>query len=132
MNKPITQKHFMSCGLACVAYIVGKNYDELASLQPKKKLDSIDFYCPGLVMLLKQHGYNFKWRKLSKKEKYPVVKNGDIVFIARSPEIPYGHFMVGWILGQIWPKQKIYKKQNLVLGKIFQVSQVTSSIPFKN
>lgn len=29
MNKPITQKHFMSCGLACVAYIVGKNYDQL-------------------------------------------------------------------------------------------------------
>ena len=107
----------MSCGLACVAYIVGKNYDELASLQSKKKLDSTGFYCPGLVLLLKQHGYNYKWRKLSKNEKYPVFNNGDIVFIARSPEMPNGHFLTKTLYGWMDPWSNLAKTKNLKKAK---------------
>lgn len=117
MKKSITQKHFMSCGLACVVYIVGKNYDELASLQSKKKLNSTGFYCPELVVLLKQYGYNYKWRKLSKNEKYPVFNDGDIVFIARSPEIPNGHFLTKTPYGWMDPWSNLAETKNLQKAK---------------
>lgn len=97
----VVQKHDMSCGLACVAFVTKQPYDKLAAEQFPAKLNWYGFLCPELVEVLKQSGLNYGWKKLPENERDGEFNNGDIVFIEPSPSHKGGHFLVktekGWM-----------------------------------
>ncbi len=95
LGRPITQKHCMGCGIACVSYIAKKTYDKVLEKYPTKNHAwTRGFYCKDLVKLLAMEGYYYKWRKVKKDESISEIPLKSIVFIARSDEYPVGHFMV--------------------------------------
>lgn len=97
----VTQKHPMSCGLACVAFLTHTPYDEVIKGEPPAKLNQVGFYCPELTAKLKQLGHQYTWKKLPESERDNEFNVGDIVFIDPSDSHRHGHFLVkssqGWM-----------------------------------
>ena len=91
--KSVTQKHTMGCGIACVAYILGKTYAEVLSKTKKKNASTCGYSFLDLVLLLKKFKRNYKICLPGKK-----VKENTIVFIGC---LPQGHYLVktkkGWM-----------------------------------
>lgn len=97
----VPQRHPMSCGLACVAYITGEPYEVIVDGEPQAKLEEAGFLCPELVEKLAKHGQSYGWRKLEESERDGDFEVGDIVFVERSSTLPGGHFLAksteGWM-----------------------------------
>lgn len=93
--KPISQEHAMGCGLACVAFVAGKSYKKILSLdQNSKRAWTRGYYCTELVELLSRVGLNYTWQELKRPTRLLEIPNGSIVFIKRSEKWPDGHFLV--------------------------------------
>jgi hypothetical protein len=101
MGESVTQKHDMACGLACVSFITGESYDQLAAQEPPARLNLMGYLCPELVKLLGAHGQQYAWKELPESERDGEFEIGDIVFVERSDSLPYGHFLAktehGWM-----------------------------------
>lgn len=93
MDRSVTQKHHMSCGIACVAFVAGVDYEELTAGCSEDKLEEVGFYCPELVRLLKRYGLTYRWRKVSADFDAASLQVGDIVFLERSKLFCGGHFL---------------------------------------
>jgi ribosomal protein S28E/S33 len=109
MRQSVTQKHHMSCGIACVAFVTGVSYQELASGLLREKLERVGFYCAELVSILGRHGFRYRWKKISSQRVLGSIREGDIVFIARTHRYPGGHFLArvkgGWMDPWVnWPE----------------------------
>lgn len=113
MKPTVTQKHPMSCGLACVAYILDVGYGELALEQTSDKLNRVGFYCPELVAILNNAGLSYRWKKLSNSNANQNFNNGDIVFIGRTQERPGGHFLVRSPYGWMDPWENLPNNKNM-------------------
>jgi hypothetical protein len=37
MKKPVVQKDAMGCGLACIAFVVGKSYEQIVGIAGREK-----------------------------------------------------------------------------------------------
>ncbi|HUD07209.1 MAG TPA: hypothetical protein VMR34_04960 [Candidatus Saccharimonadales bacterium] len=102
MSRNVTQRHEMACGLACVAFVTGESYDDLAEKETdRSRLINLGFLCPELVEILDEHGKEYGWKELSEADRNREFRGGDIVFVERSEKLPYGHFLVkapeGWM-----------------------------------
>jgi len=101
MKTSVTQKHNMSCGLACVAFITGQSYELLAINETLESLEHNGFTCIGLVLRLRKAGYHYTWRKITKAKPMYEFPKGAIVFVGRSNTLPYGHWLAfseqGWM-----------------------------------
>lgn len=97
----VTQKHRMSCGLACVALITKVPYELLVKSVTSEQLNDRGFYCPELVKLLCDNGFKYAYKKLPEAEQEIKFRIGDIVFVGRSKQLPFGHFLAktldGWM-----------------------------------
>ncbi|HUP26209.1 MAG TPA: hypothetical protein VM124_01015 [Candidatus Limnocylindrales bacterium] len=97
----VTQKHYMSCGVACVSYLTGVAYDEIAKALSPIKLNFSGFLGVELIDILKKHGLNYAGKQLKGDEAEGEFKIGDIVFIEKSASYWAGHFLVksdkGWM-----------------------------------
>jgi hypothetical protein len=97
----VTQKHDMACGLACVSFVTGVPYEQFTEAISDEQLNTIGFYCPELVELLGKNGLKYAWMQLPETETGRDFKPGDIVFVERSKQLPYGHFLTktsgGWM-----------------------------------
>lgn len=95
--KPIVQEHSMGCGLACVAYVLGKSYATIFNqIDHPERAWTRGFYCAELVAMLRINGRNFRWRSV-KGKKLPVdhnIPDGSIIFVAACDAYPMGHFLV--------------------------------------
>ena len=98
MKKPITQEDLMGCSVACVAFALNKSYKSTKSLFDKPKDVSFrGYYCREIVKALKRGGLNYKFSKLTQKNKEVKKKLnnfGTIVFIKRNKKYPQGHYLV--------------------------------------
>jgi hypothetical protein len=115
MKKPIVQKDAMGCGLACVAFVVGKSYKQIVAVVDKEKAKNRGFYCRELAAILNQFGYFYQYRHLKPRLQKIIYRDDVIVFVKRSKKYPFGHYLVRY--QNLWmdpwinfPKEKEIKK----------------------
>jgi hypothetical protein len=94
-SSPVTQEHSMGCGLACVAFIVGKTYQTVWKKVPTKSFAwTRGYYCKELVALLSKFGASYEWKKVGAKFSVDTCPIGTIIFLKPNQKYPMGHFMV--------------------------------------
>jgi len=94
VRKSITQKHEFGCGVACVAFVVNKSYEEAVEILGRKRAAKKGFYCRDLVKVLKRFNLNYSFRYLQPRLKQKIYQDRIIVFIKRSKKYPFGHYLV--------------------------------------
>ncbi len=98
--EPITQQDSYGCGLACVAFLVEKEYQQISCLITKKQAQTKGFICKDLTKLFLHFGLNYEYKYLNQKLKRKIYKDGVIVFIKRSKKYPSGHYLAR--LNNLW------------------------------
>jgi ABC-type bacteriocin/lantibiotic exporter with double-glycine peptidase domain len=94
-SKLIPQEHAMGCGIACVAFVVGKSYKKIFSHdEESRRAWTRGYYCSELVDILKIFGRQYSWRALTRRTKKSEIPIGSIVFMRRSRQWPEGHYLV--------------------------------------
>lgn len=94
--KPIKQEDGLGCAVACVAFVLQIPYQQALTLfsNGKRRVrEEANFYCPEIVQILNKAGLKYAWKKLPKNLLEKELKNLSIVFIKRSKQRPYGHFL---------------------------------------
>lgn len=94
--KPIKQEDGLGCAVACVAFVLQISYQEaliLFSDGKRRVREDANFYCPEIVQILNKAGLKYSWKKLPKNLLEKELNNLSIVFIKRSKQHPYGHFL---------------------------------------
>lgn len=91
----------MGCGIACVASVAGISYKQALRHAKQELAWTRGYYCRELVLVLNKLGKKYVHQKVMKKNNSVLKKNGVIVFIARSPKHPFGHYVCrttrGWM-----------------------------------
>ncbi|MDH5533009.1 MAG: cysteine peptidase family C39 domain-containing protein [Candidatus Pacebacteria bacterium] len=97
----VTQKDPYGCGLACVSFLLQKQYQDVAEYIDQNKAKTYGFTCKELVNLLVKFNLNYQYKYLKPKLKKKIYDSGTIVFIKRSKRYPSGHYLVrykdGWM-----------------------------------
>lgn len=100
LQKGVRQEDSMGCGVACVAFVLGKSYRgvKLNLIKNRQKALKQGYLCKELVDSLKRGGLTYAYRYLKHVSKY---KDSTIVFIKRNRRFPRGHYVVkterGWM-----------------------------------
>ena len=102
MNKTVTQEESMGCGIACVAAILDRSYKSAKKLFENPQYSaSRGYYCRDLVKVLNKSGLDYTFAKINKKNKYLVEREETIVFVKKSKNYPFGHYLFktkrGWM-----------------------------------
>lgn len=93
--KPLAQEHGMGCAVACVAFITNRTYKKaLILFDNPKNAWGRGFYCPEICKALKKAKKNYKWAKVSAKNKVLIKKEGAIVFTREDKKDHLGHYLV--------------------------------------
>lgn len=94
-NIPIIQEDSLGCGVACVAFVIGFNYQKTLKLFKKggHKFNNQGFYCKELAGVLNNQGRNFEYRYIKGKTRKKIYQDNVIVFIKRSKKYPLGHYL---------------------------------------
>jgi hypothetical protein len=90
---PIPQRDPFGCGISCVAVATNLSYNKAKSLFLDKFLAKTKgYFCKDLIYALKQKGLSYKLKKYNcfRGE----IEDGDIVFIRRDKNYPYGHYLI--------------------------------------
>lgn len=95
MLNHIVQKDPYGCGIACVAFILNKEYFETLNLTKDGsfKAKNSGFSCKDLVMILRKEQKEYRYKYISTKLKKKIYNNYTIVFIKRSKRYPSGHYL---------------------------------------
>lgn len=95
MSNHIVQKDPYGCGIACVAFILNKEYFEVLSLieSGSFKAKNSGFSCKDLVMILKKVQKDYRYKYITTKLKKKIYNNYTIIFIKRSKKYPAGHYL---------------------------------------
>lgn len=94
----VLQKHPMGCGVACVAFVLGRTYERAhGDFAKKNGAWTRGYYCSEIVRALtralKKRG-RYRWYELPSKVGDPDIPVGSIVFVASCRRYPSGHFLV--------------------------------------
>jgi len=99
--KLIAQEDSMGCAIACVAGLLGISYEDALKIFGLGEAPSCGIYCRNITSKLKNKGLNYSYGKVINKTKKYLNVSGTIVFIRRSEEYPYGHYLLrteeGWM-----------------------------------
>jgi|GEM_PF-597686 len=92
---PIAQENPLGCGIACLAFVLGFDYQKTLRLFKKgrQKANNKGFYCRELVKVLNSQGRNFEYRYIKGKTRKKIYQDNVIVFIKRSKKYPLGHYL---------------------------------------
>jgi hypothetical protein len=92
---PIKQEDKLGCAVACTAFILELTYKDTLKLfidGEKRAKEIPNFYCPEIVKILNIRGLKYKWKRI---KNLPInFPNLSIVFIQKSVNLPFGHFLV--------------------------------------
>jgi len=99
----------MGCGVACVASLLEISYKNSIKLFNEKHAPTKGYYLKELINALRKKGLNYKYSKVTDKTKKYLKTQGSIVFIKRSRNYPFGHYLLktnkGWMNSWInYPK----------------------------
>lgn len=95
--RPVKQEDGLGCAVACVAFVIGVTYKEALKLFDDGEIrvkSKANFYCPEIVRILRSKQVHCNWKKLKTASEEEIYNDNSIVFIKRSTEYPYGHFLV--------------------------------------
>ncbi|HLD04015.1 MAG TPA: cysteine peptidase family C39 domain-containing protein [Candidatus Dojkabacteria bacterium] len=95
-RNPIRQENLAGCGLACVAFIVHKNYQVLVPLIKQEQID-LDYkgmFCRDIIKLLEQFGITAKLRYLRLQTDPLLSKEWVIAYVNRTAKYTAGHYLV--------------------------------------
>jgi hypothetical protein len=98
--KSITQEDTFGCSLACIAFLLDKNYQEIVKLAGQDQAHTKGFYCKELVQLLAKLGESYTYKYLKPRFKRKIYLDKVIVFIKRSKKYPSGHYLAR--LNNLW------------------------------
>jgi len=90
----IKQEDDMGCGVACVAFLAGKTYQQAVNILGQDKARTVGFHLQELVDALSEFGLTYHFMHVKPKMKQSIYHEGTIVFIKRSTRYPYGHYIV--------------------------------------
>jgi len=95
-RNPIRQENLAGCGLACVAFIVQKNYRALVPLikQVPIDLDYKGMFCHDIIKLLDQFGITAKLRYIRSQTDPLLSKELVIAYVKRTAKYTAGHYLV--------------------------------------
>lgn len=101
-RNPVTQEDLLGCAVACVAFTLGITYSKALTLFKDGEYrvkNTANFYCPELVQILSSQGLVYSYSRINNPDiKVPY---RSIVFIKRSRDYPFGHFLCktdgGWM-----------------------------------
>lgn len=94
MKSSVTQRDHNGCGVACVAFVLGKKYDDVIFFLGKERAIKIGFSCRELARTLRKFGFPYTYNFLKPRLMKKIRKDGVIVFVKRSKNYPDGHFLV--------------------------------------
>ncbi len=115
MKSPVCQRDNFGCGIACLAFITNRPYGQIAAELGEKKAKTEGFFCRELVTYLKSLGYQAEYHYLNQKWRKRIYQEKTIVFLKRSKNFPFGHYLVRdqalWMDPWInFPKEKNLEK----------------------
>lgn len=92
----IVQKHPSGCAIACIAYVLNCEYDEVLWLfnNGLRKAKNEGFYYKEIVKVFNKIGKDYQYNYVNSKTKRKIYEKGSIVFITRSARYPFGHYLV--------------------------------------
>ncbi|MBI2327175.1 hypothetical protein HYU92_02545 [Candidatus Curtissbacteria bacterium] len=93
--KPVKQEDSLGCGVACMAFILGINYQNSLNFfkDGRKKANKAGFFCREIVMALEKAGLRYEYKYIKPKIKKKIYKPNTIVFLRRSKKYPSGHYL---------------------------------------
>ena len=98
----VKQEDSYGCGVACVGFILRKDYQKALGLfrEGKQKAETTGFYCKEIVKVLENEGFKYEYRYIKSKIIGKIYKQGSIVFLRRSVKYPEGHYLCR--VGKMW------------------------------
>lgn len=94
----VAQEDEMGCAIACVANLLNISYQDAKQLFNPKFAKHRGYYCKSIVNALKKAGVQSHYKKYSDSEE---INFGDIIFVGRCVDLPYGHWLLrlkeGWV-----------------------------------
>lgn len=100
--KYIAQKDPMGCGVACVANRLGITYGRALRLfEHPEYARSIGYKCKYIVIALQKAGVHSRLKHIRRELPIPDLPIGSIVFLEKSVQYPYQHYLLkvedGWV-----------------------------------
>ncbi|MBI5060761.1 MAG: hypothetical protein HZB67_00425 [Candidatus Aenigmarchaeota archaeon] len=94
-SKAIKQRSLFGCGIACVAYTLGVEYERALKLfkEGRRKAMTKGFVCREIVKALERGGKQYEYRYMNRRMKNKIYEKGTIVFIKRSKKYTFGHYL---------------------------------------
>ncbi len=97
--KAVTQEDAMGCGIACVAFVIGRSYRTTQhNYFRERKPSTKGYYCFELTRALSRAGLKYSYKRVKGNLN---AKEGSIVFIEKGGRYPGGHYLVkvksGWM-----------------------------------
>lgn len=95
MKNSITQEHGMGCAVACVAFVLGINYQQALKLFDQDEYAwTTGYYCKDIVKAFKKASKNYKYEKFNSTSHTQLLSEpGTIVFINQCKDYPAGHYL---------------------------------------
>lgn len=95
MKNSVTQIDEYGCSVACVAFLLNKNYEETLKLfSNSEKAKDEGFICKEIVSVLKSNGINAEYKYLKPYPQEKIISDNTIVFVKRTRKYPFGHFLI--------------------------------------
>ncbi|MBP8591063.1 hypothetical protein KBI33_01180 [Candidatus Shapirobacteria bacterium] len=117
MKDPVCQKDNFGCGVACLAFITNRSYEEIVKELGEEKAKKEGFSCRQLVAYLKGLGYQAEFHYLNQKWRQRIYQEGTIVFLKRSKKFPFGHYLARYHDFWMDPWLNFLKEKNLTKAK---------------
>ncbi len=96
MEKPVTQQAPAGCAVACVATLLGTNYESALNLfrDGRNRHFTSGFYNNDIVRVLEKKHIKAQARHVTKINPGDIYKEGTIVFLRRGEKYPIGHYLL--------------------------------------
>ena len=94
-RKPVTQKHGTGCAVACVAFVLGRTYDQaLKCFATPSHAWGRGYFCREVADALQSVGLRARWHRLRRTRERRNFRPGTIVYVGVSRRYPLGHYLV--------------------------------------
>lgn len=105
LREPMTQKDQNGCGVACIAFLLDKSYQDTKKLFDSEKIASYGSDCPEMAAALNANNQKYSWKKYTGG----TIPNLSIVYLGPSDYYKTGHYLVKynnfWMNPWVWGRK---------------------------
>ena len=97
-KNPVKQENAMSCGVACVAFVLNIRYQKALKLfENAQNAEDKGFYCREIVEALEKKNLDSEYKYIKNPAiKRLIYKDDSIVYLRRSKKYPMVHYLCRW------------------------------------